>query len=444
MESEEQKEPDIISTHAVKTKCSDGGLVDSEGGSLNVSRSCERQDVLNKNGKPDVINSAKLDSMNKDTTEGSRKEDNSSPDGDVFYDGATSLSVQEGLSPHGNTMVESHGESGYLTDSAHSVTPRGDRLESIDSTESSITYRESRSPNDFNNYREEGSSDEKSTDTLEYLESGDKSPASKSNHSENSDFIPRPDNLLLPKSLQNYEQLEDSPVQSCAKEVKTKKPHDRQRSQSSAIPISRNKEGVDVSEENLSRSLPHGMITRKGDMIEFIADDLQEMIRRSSPRSRTDSSGLSSSTSSLRSINSTSSSASSAMGTSFTSGMSRSASSFLQQSPDSIPPIDPQAVIELENKARMVADNLDLMMGNLKSNLHKMSAITVGCLGAYKTSVDLTCDSVDGSIKSMYAMMAKCEELSKSMDPVYKLADQVKEIKRLLGIFESQLTEKSP
>ena len=28
-----------------------------------------------------------------------------------------------------------------------------------------------------------------------------------------------------------------------------------------------------------------------------------------------------------------------------------------------------------------------------------MSAITVGCLSAYKTSVDTTCDSVDSSIK---------------------------------------------
>ncbi|KAK3612061.1 hypothetical protein CHS0354_021749 [Potamilus streckersoni] len=444
MESEEQKEPDIISTHAVKTKCSEGSLVDDEGGFLNASRSCDRQNVLNKNGTPDVINSAKLDSMNKDTAEDSKKEYKSSPHRDEFYDGDTSLIVQEELSPHGNTMVASHGESGYLTDSVHSVTPRGDRLESVDSTESSVTYRESRSPNDFNSNHEEGSSDEKSTDTLEYLESSDKSPASKSNRSENLDCIPRPDSLLLPKSLQIYEQPKESSVQSLAKEVKTRKSHDRQRSQSSAIPISRNKERVDISEENLSRSLPHGMIMRKGDMIEFIADDLQEMIRRSSPRSRTESSGLSSSTSSLRSINSTSSSASSAMGTSFTSGMSRSASSFLQQSPDSIPPIDPQAVIELENQARMVADSLDLMMGNLKSNLHKMSAISVGCLGAYKTSVDLTCDSVDASIKSMYAMMAKCEELSKSMEPVYRLADQVKEIKRLLCIFESQLTEKSP
>lgn len=55
-----------------------------------------------------------------------------------------------------------------------------------------------------------------------------------------------------------------------------------------------------------------------------------------------------------------------------TSGLSQSTSSILQQSPDDIPPIDPQAVIELENHARHVADSLDLMMTNLRSNLHKV------------------------------------------------------------------------
>jgi hypothetical protein len=53
-------------------------------------------------------------------------------------------------------------------------------------------------------------------------------------------------------------------------------------------------------------------------------------------------------------------------------GMSRSPSSVFQQSPDDIPPIDPQAINDLEMHALKVADNLDLLMGNLKSNLHKV------------------------------------------------------------------------
>ena len=78
---------------------------------------------------------------------------------------------------------------------------------------------------------------------------------------------------------------------------------------------------------------------------------------------------MSSRTSSIASI---SSGTSSAMGTSLTSDISRSPSSQFPHSPVDIPPIDPMAVEELEMAAKRVADNVDLLMGNLKSNLHKV------------------------------------------------------------------------
>lgn len=216
----------------------------------------------------------------------------------------------------------------------------------------------------------------------------------------------------------------------------------RKRSKSSGFPIPRVKEGVHITDDSLSKSLPHGQFMRKDTgMIEFIADDVEEMIRRSSPMSqstcKTASSDVSSRRSSLLSLTSVES-MSSTMATSMTSGMSMS----YPQSPDCIPPIDPMAIYEIENQARLVADSLSHMMGNLQNNLHKMSAISVGCEEAYRTSVEVTCDSVDSSIKSMYALMAKCEELSTTMQPVYKLADQIKEIKRLLDRFETQLLDK--
>lgn len=246
--------------------------------------------------------------------------------------------------------------------------------------------------------------------------------------------LSRPENLNLPRSLQHYE---------------------KKRSQSDGVAIEcynnlaniptgkKDPEFDNIEETMLSKSMPQGVVTKKGELFEFVANDLQEKIRQSSPLPKTESSGLSSRTSSCRSIASISSGNSSAMGTSLTSEMSRSPSSQFPHSPIDIPPIDPMAVMELEMAAKRVADNVDLLMGNLRSNLHKMSAITVGCLDAYKKSVDTTCDSVDSSIKSMYALMAKCEELSKSMQPVYQLGNQIKEIKRLLDRFESQLSEKA-
>ncbi|KAK3102373.1 hypothetical protein FSP39_010897 [Pinctada imbricata] len=285
------------------------------------------------------------------------------------------------------------------------------------------------------------SSDDRSTDTLNDISSQeDSSPEKqcivgnefllkntiedgtkdeKDNNNGNGDVTAaRPESLSLPCPLQH---LEKRRTQSDS----TTKMH---KSYTGAIEIpNKDSEFENIEETLLSKSMPHGaIIHRQGDLFEFVAEDLQEKIRRSSPLTKTESSGLSSRASSLRSLSSISSNSSAVA----TSAMSRSPSSQFQQSPTEIPPIDPMAVVELEMQARKVADSIDLLMGNLKSNLYKMSAITVGCLDAYKTSVDTTCDSVDSSIKSMYALMAKCEELSNSMKPVYKLANQMYPLKR--------------
>ncbi|XP_021371044.1 uncharacterized protein DDB_G0284127-like [Mizuhopecten yessoensis] len=299
----------------------------------------------------------------------------------------------------------------------------GDRRKDRHSTSSDVTL--------------EGVSNSESVSTLELCDSGEpdkQSPSSESN-------ISRPDSLCLPRPLQQYErkrsksdgQNQLASYINNSTNVITEWRSCRSASTTEEILGKKDPEFENIEETMLSKSMPHGTIVRKGEMIEFIAEDLQEKIRRSSPLTKTDSSGLSSRTSSLRSISSVNSmsSSSSAMAT----------SSLMQQSPDDIPPIDASAILELEAHARRVADSVDLMMGNLRSNLHKMSAITVGCLDAYKTSVDVTCDSVDSSIKAMYALMAKCEELNNNMGPVYRLGDQIKEIKRLLDRFESQLTD---
>ncbi|KAL8595206.1 hypothetical protein ACOMHN_043359 [Nucella lapillus] len=255
---------------------------------------------------------------------------------------------------------------------------------------------------------------------------------------------PRPESLSLPRPLQCVERIRSSSEpqrnQGRAQAVRAEGSGGHQRTRSEAVDIQTVRVRGDLSygDDVMSRSLPQGTLTRKGVLVEFVADDLSEIIRRSSPMSGADSGSLGSRRSSQRSLASTSSATSAAT----SSGVSRSPSSLLTQSPDSAPPIDPGAIMDLEMAARRVADTVDHMMGNLRTNLHKMSAITVGCSEAYKTSVDITCESVDSSIKSMYALMAKCEELGTTMAPVYQIGTQIKEMKRLLDRFEAQLSEK--
>ncbi|XP_077982197.1 uncharacterized protein LOC144437184 isoform X1 [Glandiceps talaboti] len=156
-------------------------------------------------------------------------------------------------------------------------------------------------------------------------------------------------------------------------------------------------------------SLPlHGTVIREGDMVSFIADNLEEKIRQSFSSQKY-------------------------------SDLSKKV--VQQKSPQdasAIPKIDPTALDDLEKQARKVADNLDLMLGNLKGTLHNMSAISVGYIQTHRDAVDRMGESVDNSVKSMYSLIAKCEELNKNMQPVYQLSRQIKEIKRRLDLLETQ------
>ncbi|KAF6773562.1 hypothetical protein AHF37_07209 [Paragonimus kellicotti] len=70
---------------------------------------------------------------------------------------------------------------------------------------------------------------------------------------------------------------------------------------------------------------------------------------------------------------------------------------------------------DLESRARDLATQLDKLMISVHCGLHRISSLTLECVSVLADSVDLTCEAVDSSIKSTYSLMAKCEELSKSM-----------------------------
>ena len=107
------------------------------------------------------------------------------------------------------------------------------------------------------------------------------------------------------------------------------------------------------------------------------------------------------------------------------------------KNPPKTPKLDPKAVDDIERHARYLAACVDSMVENLSGVLHSASALTVNTLETYRDGVCKTCDEVDSNIKSMYQLMAKVEELNKSMTPAYRLGDQVKELKQLLDLYET-------
>ncbi|KAK0424593.1 hypothetical protein QR680_008740 [Steinernema hermaphroditum] len=98
---------------------------------------------------------------------------------------------------------------------------------------------------------------------------------------------------------------------------------------------------------------------------------------------------------------------------------------------------DPLVLLGLEAHAKSIATELDVLMRDLRGSLHGMSDLTREFANCYLTSISTSCDSVDAVIKSTYAMLAKTEELMDVLKGKDKLQQQIKQLKRLVDMFES-------
>ncbi|XP_028850389.1 BLOC-1-related complex subunit 6 [Denticeps clupeoides] len=105
--------------------------------------------------------------------------------------------------------------------------------------------------------------------------------------------------------------------------------------------------------------------------------------------------------------------------------------------PADIPPIDPSVLDDLQRQTQDVAQSVESMMRSLNGTIQNMTALSVGYIQTYRDSVDSLGESVDMSIKGMYTLMARCEELDRSMQPIHNLAAQIRDIKRTLDTLEA-------
>lgn len=155
-----------------------------------------------------------------------------------------------------------------------------------------------------------------------------------------------------------------------------------------------------------------GTLTYEGDMVTFVAEDLQQKIKLSSPTAKVTTDPFLSSCSSLSSV--------SRLGV-----------------------VDPGALADLEAEARTVAASVETLLDSLTTAMHGVSSLTVDCMQLYERGITRTCDMADSDIKAMYQVMAKFEELTNSMRPLDGLVAQVKGIKKLLDHFENAVEGKT-
>ncbi|KAG8198726.1 hypothetical protein JTE90_023493 [Oedothorax gibbosus] len=181
-----------------------------------------------------------------------------------------------------------------------------------------------------------------------------------------------------------------------------------------AVHSSRHRTGSDTS----GLSELQGTLTVDGDVVTFVAEDLAEKIKMSSPVSRwADASSF--------------------------GGSQSSTPSLYKQALQPIHIIDPTVITDLEAHAKKVATCVDTMLENLSGTLQSISSLTVDCMETYENSVCKTCDAVDLNIKAVYQLMAKCEELNNSMGPLYCLSSDIKYIKMMLEQLEHIVEHRS-
>jgi BLOC-1 related complex subunit 6 len=111
-----------------------------------------------------------------------------------------------------------------------------------------------------------------------------------------------------------------------------------------------------------------------------------------------------------------------------------------KQFSSSLPPqLDSNVLNDLEIEAQYLAANIDNLTENLANLLHSISSITADNVEVYKNSVTKLTDTIDSNIKSMYSIIAKSEEISKSMHKAEQMATRIREIRRLVDMFEATL-----
>ncbi|NXN94380.1 BORC6 protein, partial [Rhinopomastus cyanomelas] len=102
----------------------------------------------------------------------------------------------------------------------------------------------------------------------------------------------------------------------------------------------------------------------------------------------------------------------------------------------SIPAIDPGALQDVVALAGQVAAQVDELLRNVHCGLQALTALSVGCIQTYRDGVESLGEAADLGIRAMYALVARCEELDRAMQPVPALAKRIRDMKGTLERLE--------
>ncbi|XP_016934333.3 BLOC-1-related complex subunit 6 [Drosophila suzukii] len=104
-----------------------------------------------------------------------------------------------------------------------------------------------------------------------------------------------------------------------------------------------------------------------------------------------------------------------------------------------IPEVDGSVLSDIELEAQYLATSVDNLLENLGNLLHSISSITADNVEVHRNAVNKLTDTLDANIKCQYQLLAKAEEITKSMKPTEQLGQRIREIKRLVDMLDSTM-----
>ncbi|KAH8297714.1 hypothetical protein KR054_006510 [Drosophila jambulina] len=104
-----------------------------------------------------------------------------------------------------------------------------------------------------------------------------------------------------------------------------------------------------------------------------------------------------------------------------------------------VPEIDGHVLSDIQLEAQYLASSVDNLLENLGNLLHSISSITADNVEVHRSAVNKLTDTLDANIKCQYQLLAKAEEITKSMKPTEQLGQRIREIKRLVDMLDSTM-----
>lgn len=90
-----------------------------------------------------------------------------------------------------------------------------------------------------------------------------------------------------------------------------------------------------------------------------------------------------------------------------------------------VPEVDGSVLSDIELEAQYLASSVDNLLENLGNLLHSISSITADNVEVHRSAVNKLTDTLDANIKCQYQLLAKAEEITKSMRPTEQLGQRM-------------------